>query len=698
MKHYSLTIIALCVCLTLQAKPFASNELPEDYLNDIWLSTNDYVELQTGSTHTIKARRVPEIIDGAISNNVTLPPFTFEVMEGSSATVDPESGLVTALSPGRTLIEVGYKEVYANDKIYAAVSPVNKTYVVVNVVDSTVNHGIDISTTISATSYDTYYFDNQRGFDMTFDVTATADATVKVYCNNAELKADCAGQYTACLTNRANIIEVEATNSVGSKRWAKVIDARRVKIDVENNSRPGQQITEGDNVHVSFRGITLPVYKLATIYNPCMNAWGEEAAKVRYYNETLDSVRTNVNVTQWDLATNNTMEMTMPEAGEYNFIDGFIRESWWGKPLGNDKETDKNEPGLGSPTLYGSFSKLPAFRISVHPKTADLQDNQQLDTLLAGRLQDVNGDMSFGTDSVWINTYSDDANHSMLTDGYFVAYHLPSGNSYGGYSWEGFTVSRQQEADYTHSNYPARQFSNNAVGGVSNADDAYIVGYYSEYFESQGTAHVCQIDFDTDAECQPQGLYVSLNNYPSKSILYGDDFARKFTTGDSFTITVHGLDAAGNDNGKSVTHYFADYRSDNAENHYVQQDWQWMDIRALGNVSGIYFTMESTDRGDFGMNTAGYFSIDKLVVLSTKDEEHTGIGHESNQKLTMYPNPVRDILFINGTDETIAYIYTVQGQLAAQKEITDNCINIDNLSEGIYVVRIGDRAERIIKR
>lgn len=696
MKRHLIPIIALCLSLTAQAKPFASNDIPEDYLNDIWLRTSEYVELQVGSTHTIKARRVPEIIDNAISNTVTLPPFTFEAIEGTSATVDAESGLVTATALGRTLIEVGYKAVEANGITYAAVSPVNKAYVVVNVVDSTVEHGIEISTTIKATSYDTYYFDNQRGFDLTFDATATADATVKVYCNGTELTADNDGHYTACLVNRTNVIEVEATNATGSKRWAKTVDARRAKINVENKSKPGFAVTEGDTVHVSFSGITLPVYKLATIYNPCMNSWGEESPKVRYYNTKLDSVKTNVNVTQWELATNNTIEMKMPEAGEYNFRDGFIRESWWGKPLGNDKEAEANEPGLGSPTQYGSFSKLPAFRIHVQPKAVELVEKQSLDTLMANRLTDANGEMTMGADSVWSNTYSEAEEHSVLMDGYFVASHLPSGASYEGTSWEGFTVSRQQEGSYANGTM-ARQFSNNAAGGVRNADDAYLVGYYSEYFDGLGSGHSCQIDFGTTDKCQPQGVYVSLNNWPTHNIVFGDAFARKFVKGDYFTLTAHGLDAEGNDNGRSVTHYLADYRSDSAENRYVQQGWEWMNLSGLGEASGIYFTLESTDRGDWGMNTSAYFALDELVVLST-ESEGTGIGDEFAERLKVYPNPAHDVVFVEGTDERVALIYNVQGQLVARRDIVGKRLYVGDLSEGVYVIRMGDKAVRIIKR
>ena len=44
-------------------------------------------------------------------------------------------------------------------------------------------------------------------------------------------------------------------------------------------------------------------------------------------------------------------------------------------------------------------------------------------------------------------------------------------------------------------------------------------------------------------------------------------------------------------------------------------DWEKVDLSALGEVGGIYFTMTSTDTDPmWGINTAAYFCMDKLQV------------------------------------------------------------------------------------
>ncbi|MBQ4138770.1 MAG: DUF4465 domain-containing protein, partial [Muribaculaceae bacterium] len=46
-------------------------------------------------------------------------------------------------------------------------------------------------------------------------------------------------------------------------------------------------------------------------------------------------------------------------------------------------------------------------------------------------------------------------------------------------------------------------------------------------------------------------------------------------------------------------------------------DWTWFDMSALGQVSGIFFTMDSSDKGNYGINTPTYFVMDKLTVSTT---------------------------------------------------------------------------------
>ena len=46
-------------------------------------------------------------------------------------------------------------------------------------------------------------------------------------------------------------------------------------------------------------------------------------------------------------------------------------------------------------------------------------------------------------------------------------------------------------------------------------------------------------------------------------------------------------------------------------------DWTFFDLSSMGEVEKVYFTLNSTDVGAYGMNTAAYFCMDKFQVNDT---------------------------------------------------------------------------------
>ncbi len=69
----------------------------------------------------------------------------------------------------------------------------------------------------------------------------------------------------------------------------------------------------------------------------------------------------------------------------------------------------------------------------------------------------------------------------------------------------------------------------------------------------------------------------------------------------------------------------------------------------------------------------------------------TGITDLIEQSVFLYPNPVNNILFINGftTNPTIS-IYDTDGKIVLSRNIPDNKIDISNLMSGFYLIKIHD--------
>ena len=220
-------------------QPEDINNVPDDFENDLWLQY-DFKEMKVGDKAEIYPRRIPQIVGSSINNDVHRPNFNFEIIEGDSVELSTndstDKSIVTAKKEGTTIVKVTYDETVYENKTYGASSKVNTAYVVFTVANEESN--MTISTDIKQTSYDTIYFAEGNSTPLDFSVNTTNAKSVKVTCNNEELK-EVDGKYRANLKNRSNIIGVVATNEKGeTKTYYKVVDARKVEIDIYNKSQP----------------------------------------------------------------------------------------------------------------------------------------------------------------------------------------------------------------------------------------------------------------------------------------------------------------------------------------------------------------------------------------------------------------------------------------------------------------------------
>ena len=336
---------------------------------------------------------------------------------------------------------------------------------------------------------------------------------------------------------------------------------------------------------------------------------------------------------------------------------------------------------------------------ALHDETIEMSDEIVFD--LNGMITDNN--IQFNESDVWDKTLNDSAEYQWFGNGTFSFSHLRSGNSWDGTSWEGFTISRSQDTLLSHEAfYPDHQWGVMAGGGVAGEGSPYILGYYAEYTESSIEGHICEIGFTHANEIEAVGCYVCNSPYTTKCIVDGFMYARKFTRGDYCTLTAHGINADGEDCG-TVIYYMADYRDEDSTKWFVNRDWAWMDLSELGTVKSIYFTMETTDVGDWGSNTTFYFGLDQITIRPVKEE--TGLSHPStlNSQLMAYPNPCRDQLYIDGIEDgEIVNIYNLQGQMVMTQIVVNKNepLQISSLSAGIYVVKHKNknRSIKLIKK
>lgn len=121
------------------------------------------------------------------------------------------------------------------------------------------------------------------------------------------------------------------------------------------------------------------------------------------------------------------------------------------------------------------------------------------------------------------------------------------------------------------------------------------------------------------------GAYFTNTTYAALSMRDGDSFAKKFggATGndaDWFKLTIQGRDAANALTG-SVDFYLADFRFADNNQDYILNTWAYVDLSSLGTVNSLSFVLDSSDVGQFGMNTPAYFAMDNLNVAAVPEPE-----------------------------------------------------------------------------
>ena len=244
-----------------------------------------------------------------------------------------------------------------------------------------------------------------------------------------------------------------------------------------------------------------------------------------------------------------------------------------------------------------------------------------------------------GTD-VWDSTYNDSGICRFIyTNGArFMLSHLPSQDSYGGMSWEGFTISKVSQDT-------ANVFGCVANGGLAGVGIPYVIGYYSSGItESLGySSNIIRFDQEYYPEC----VYICQNSNTMEAITNGGVFnARAFTENDTLALIISALNSSMEET-KSITYYLA---VDGEKNN----GWIKVPLTALGQVAGLSFRMTTTDIGQFGENTPMYFALDGLTV-NTDDTALPQISAQPNNETKILLQ--QQIYILRGSE-----LYTPLGQ------------------------------------
>lgn len=248
--------------------------------------------------------------------------------------------------------------------------------------------------------------------------------------------------------------------------------------------------------------------------------------------------------------------------------------------------------------------------------------------------------------------------------------------------WSGWAISRTD--DQTTRGY-TNQYT---VRNTDKSHGAAAIGYFSGapmVIHFTGSSQVVKsIDFANTV-------------YAYWSMAEGDSFSKKFggeggTDPDYFRAILKGH--YGDVEVGTETIYLADFRSNNSSEDYILDDWKTIHLEDWGALDSITITMESSDVGQFGINTPTYLAIDN-VVTEVPETLKLLKSLDDQEIVTFYPNPSKDFIFISGPNQKTIYLYDMMGRQVLKT--SDRIVSIQHLPKGSYLVKIDDGKNPTIK-
>ena len=134
-------------------------------------------------------------------------------------------------------------------------------------------------------------------------------------------------------------------------------------------------------------------------------------------------------------------------------------------------------------------------------------------------------------------------------------------------------------------------------------------------------------------------------------------------------------------------------------------DW---DVSNVTNMYAMFYYAESFNQDisswcvtNIDSEPVGFSSYSPLIDIYKPfwgTCSSLGIDDQNQLDISIYPNPVIDKLFIQGlSNPTKISVYNILGKLVLSKT-TSSEINVDNLQNGIYILKIVDEQKEIVRK
>lgn len=279
----------------------------------------------------------------------------------------------------------------------------------------------------------------------------------------------------------------------------------------------------------------------------------------------------------------------------------------------------------------------------------------------------------------WAETYNED-DYDFFEAQIFALTH--GGDSYYMSYW-GFTVSKNaSDENMTEAGWVENQWGCMAKGGIRTFEDGnpvvspdspYLIAYSNSWYGPTA----CGFIFNDGNTYMAKGMYITNHPWTYYDVTVGEESgARKLDQeGDYYKVIATGY-LNGEAKATTAEINLAEFK-DGAL--YACKDWTWFDLSALGEVDAIYFTIDGSDQGLYGLNTASYFCADRITV---EEVLPTAADEAAEVKAYRISNTIYGI-----AEGAEVYVYNLGGQLIINQTVNGGSITLPNAAP-YYITKI----------
>ncbi len=218
--------------------------------------------------------------------------------------------------------------------------------------------------------------------------------------------------------------------------------------------------------------------------------------------------------------------------------------------------------------------------------------------------------------------------------------------------------------------------------------DVYFEGTFYAMIRWENNPETTHFLGSQDSEFGAHGPNYGFIMYPGEAPYHVSEILEKDV---SFEIIVHTTIEEVTDNGSKAIDGYNIYRGLLED---VNNSSSWASLNS-GLVTEITYVDESwppAAAGDYVFAVEAIYTTGESVFSFSNPINYTPVGVDefSTAEVNVYPNPARNIIYIENSTSGTAVIYSATGQLMGEYRIDDqiNSINVSSFNTGLYLIKI----------